>query len=199
MRTGDAGPRDEPTIIDMGTEPAMTRRPVHWRPLAAMLTLLLAAAVGYMLGDGHGRSTAVAPTPTPSAEAVIGADDIAPTGVTCSEQTGSTLRLGARLANRSTRLITLDGIGVELSSGALELIGTAWGACGGEASAPPGGITLAPGQSTWVSATVAVKVPCPDYAAVIFHIDFDEGRGTAQAGFNDLADVPYNGCRSSPR
>jgi anti-sigma factor RsiW len=199
MSTGDAGPRGEHSIIDMGTEPAMTPRPVRWRPLLAALALLVAAALGYVIGDRHGRSAANAPTPNPPAQTPIGADDIAPTGVTCSEQVGSTLRLGARVANRSTRIITLDGIGVELSSGALDLIGTAWGECVGDASAPPGGITLAPGEATWVSATVAVKVPCPDFAPVIFHIDFDEGRGTAVAGFNDLAEVPYTGCSPSPR
>jgi hypothetical protein len=199
MSTGDAGPRGEPAVIEMTGEPVETRRPVRWRPLAAALALLLAVAIGYVIGDHHGRSAAKAPTPNPSADTPTGTDDIAPTGVTCSEQVGSTLRLGARVANRSTRIITLDGVGVELSSGALDLIGTAWGECVGEASAPPGGVTLAPGEATWVSATVAVKVPCPDFALVVFHIDFDEGRGTALAGFNNLVDVGYTGCRPSPR
>ncbi|HKE64128.1 MAG TPA: hypothetical protein VKB59_05670 [Micromonosporaceae bacterium] len=199
-----AGAVASPAVIEIGPEPVLTRRPMPWRVLISVAALLVAAGIGYVIGDQHGRTSAASqanrtPGSAASSDPATAALDMAATGVTCSEQLGTTLRLGARLANRSTRPITLDGIGVELPGNGLELVGTAWGECIGAASAPPSGITLAPGEATWVSAIVAVKVPCPDSYPVIFQVNYDNDRATVQAGFNDLAGVPYSGCNLSSR
>ncbi|HEU0239661.1 MAG TPA: hypothetical protein VFR11_10340 [Micromonosporaceae bacterium] len=199
-----ASPAVSPAVIEIGPEPVLTQRPMPWRMLASVAALLVAAGIGYVVGDRHGRTSATSQANRTAASAAsesaaTEALDMAATGVTCSEQLGTTLRLGARLANRSTRPITLDGIGVELPGDGLELVGTAWGECIGAASAPPAGITLAPGEATWVSAIVAVKVPCPDSYPVIFQVNYDNDRATVRAGFNDLQGVPYTGCNRSSR
>jgi hypothetical protein len=195
-RTASGVRDDEDHVIDMGLEPVPHGRPLDWRVIAVVLAVCAAGVIGYAVGDRQGPITTNVRETTPSA-IVPAALGVVATGVTCSEQEGTTLRLGARIANHSPDPIVLDAIGVELPGNGLALIGTAWGECVGAASAPPSGVTLRPGDATWVSAVVAVHVPCPGAYPVIFEVDYGHGEGMVRAGFNDLAAVPYTGCQSS--
>ncbi|HEY7176208.1 MAG TPA: hypothetical protein VH442_14935, partial [Micromonosporaceae bacterium] len=99
---------DADHVINMGLEPVSQRRPLDWRVIAVVVAVCAAGVIGYLVGDRQGRINASIPETTPSATVGLAEVGIAATGVTCSEQEGTTLRLGARIANHSPNPILLD-------------------------------------------------------------------------------------------
>jgi hypothetical protein len=148
--------------------------------------LSVAAAIGSAAGDRYGRASGSTSNRSPD---TVAADPV----VNCSLQRGTTLQLGIRLVNDGTRPVTLQRIHVDLYGGGLELLATGWAPCDTELSGTPRPYTLAPGANTWVSATVAVRAPCPDGYPLLFMVDYDDGGVTKPFGFNDLGNVLYMG------
>jgi hypothetical protein len=56
---------------------------------------------------------------------------------------------------------------------------------------------LSPGQSTWLSATFELQIPCPVPAPVQFTVGYlAQGKAATASlpGFADLGEVPFSGC-----
>jgi hypothetical protein len=182
-------------IIDMGVEPAPQPRPVRWRVIGLIAALILAGAIGYLVGDNHGRSAArptAAPSPTrvvkPFAAVVL-------TGRQCSIQTGNRLQLGVEVTNNTTQSIMLTDVQIGLPLSGLHVRTKAFGTCG-SIGGNTGPQPLAAGNSTWMNATFDVDVPCPGAIPVLFVAVYDTGK-TVAGGFPDLGQVPYTGCSPS--
>jgi hypothetical protein len=66
-------------------------------------------------------------------------------------------------------------------------------------SATPGGAAVLPSNGTaWLSATFQVLVACPSTLPVRFSVSYQQNgrtRTTQLAGFPDLGQVPYTGCK----
>lgn len=182
-------------VIDMGVEPAPQRRPVRWRVIGLIATLIIAGAIGYFIGDNHGRSTA-RPTAAPSPTQVVKPfAAVTLTGRQCSIQTGRRLQLGVEVTNNTTQTIMLTDVQLGLPLGGLHVRTKAFGTCG-SIGGNTGPQPLAAGNSTWINATFDVDVPCPGPIPVLFVAVYDTGK-TVVGGFPDLGQVPYTGCSPS--
>jgi hypothetical protein len=184
-------------VIEMDVAPSPRPRPFRWRGIAALVALIVVAAGGYLIGDHHGRGVArpaAAPSPT-----VLPVSAVVMTGRTCAVQAGKMLTLGVEIRNDLTRTLMLDHIDIGLPLGMLRLRSTAFGTCGA-VGGNTGPQPLAPGNSTWLSATFDVQVTCPGPAPVLFVAEFHDGSAggkTVTGGFPDLGTVPYTGCPGS--
>jgi hypothetical protein len=150
---------------------------------------------------------------------------LAQTGGGCSVQRGHELQIGVEVINLSQTAVTLGQVKPVLPSGGLRLASQQWAPCGSLSpswqaadggmivlvrsstgvvevgSATPGGAAVLPSNGTaWLSATFQVLVACPSALPVQFSVSYQQnGRThTAQlAGFADLEQVPYSGCKGS--
>jgi hypothetical protein len=150
---------------------------------------------------------------------------LAQTGGACSLQRGRELQVGVEVINLSGTPVTLGQARPILPHGGLRLVSQQWAPCGALSpswqaadggmivfvkssagvvevgSAPPGSAAVLPPNGTaWLSATFRVLVGCPSPLPVQFSVRYQEnGRGdTAQlAGFPDLAQVTYTGCKAN--
>jgi hypothetical protein len=155
-----------------------------------VLSVLAAAAVGYVAGDRHDA------IPAPVASRAPAGGSISTTGHRCSEQLGTRLELGVEILNGSGTPATPRRIGVKLPLGGLRPVATRWGSCGQLPSTPAAGSpALAPGATTWVATTFDVLADCPGPLPVSFTVDYDQDGHSKTAdlpGFVDLGDVPYS-------
>jgi len=201
---GDAGDGD---LVEAGGQPTL------WPPRGARGTAVrlaaLALAAGLLLGFAAGHLTAkpAMPARAAGAQARIAAAgpldrtaEIFFTGNRCAIAHGRTLQLGIEIDNRSGSTITVSQISSALPEGGLRQIGSELATCG--SLAVPGGLplsTVASGASAWLTMTFAVKVRCPAPYPVLFVIKYAAaGKTTSMyfAGFPDLSQVPYTGCRA---
>jgi hypothetical protein len=186
-------------VIDMAVEPVPRQRPVPWRIIAVIAALLVGGAVGYVAGDRHGRNIA-RPATSPSRTTVIKPTAaVSMTGRRCSVQIGKRLELGVEITNDLPRPLLLKAIEIGLPLGGLRVRSTAFGTCGA-VGGNTGPQPLASGNSTWMSATFDVDVPCPRAYPVLFVAEYDSGYEAGKntvGGFPDLGDVPYTGCTAS--
>ena len=150
---------------------------------------------------------------------------LAQTGGACSVQRGQELQVGVEVINLSETSVTLGQVRPVLPRGGLRLVSQQWAPCGALApswqaadggmivsvkssagvvevgSTTPGGAAVLPPNGTaWLSVTFRVLVACPSPLPVQFSVGYQQsGRThTAQlAGFPNLAQVAYTGCKGS--
>jgi len=150
---------------------------------------------------------------------------LAQTGGACSVQRGRELQVGVEVINLSETAVTLGQVTPILPLGGLRLVSRQWAPCGALSpswpaadggmivfvkssagvvevgSATPDGAAVVPPDGTaWLSATFRVLAACPSPLPVQFSVSYQEnGRtDTVQlAGFPDLAQVTYTGCKGS--
>lgn len=148
---------------------------------------------------------------------------LAQTGGECSVQRGRELQVGVEVINLSETAVTLGQVRPILPSGGLHLASQQWAPCGALSpswqaadggmtvlvrsstgvvevgSATPGGAAVLPSNGTaWLSATFQVLVACPSTLPVRFSVSYQQNgrtRTTQLAGFPDLGQVPYTGCK----
>jgi hypothetical protein len=156
---------------------------------------------------------------------VVELSGLAQTGGACSVQRGRELQVGVEVINLSETAVTLGRVRPILPLGGLRLVSQQWAPCGALSpswqaadggmivlvkssagvvevgSATPGGAAVLPPNGTaWLSATFRVLVACPSPLPVQFSVSYQENRrtDTAQlAGFPDLGQVTYTGCKGS--
>jgi hypothetical protein len=181
-----------------------------WRPsrgagVLAVAALVVGLAAGYAAGDSRARGSAALPAPAATASAPAATFSFADSSAltqdiaTCSVQTGRELQLGVRVTNQSTATITLLTARAVLPRGGLKQVTWQWATCG----AIPDGLgqsdeILAPGASTWLTATFKVQLRCPGPAPVQFTVGYlVQGKPLTASlpGFPDLSQVPYTGCQ----
>jgi hypothetical protein len=154
---------------------------------------------------------------------IVDLSGLAETDGGCSVQRGRELQVGVEVINLSETAITLGQVRPVLPSGGLRLASQQWAPCGAlspswqaadggmtvlvrsstgvveEGSGTPGGAAVLPSNGTaWLSATFQVLVACPSTLPVQFSVSYQQnGRRhtTELAGFPDLEQVPYTGCR----
>lgn len=184
-----------------------------WRPSRgagafAVAALVAGLAAGYAVGYEHAPGGPASPartvTASPSASAppatfsFANAPALTQDTNACSAQTGTELELGVQVTNQSTAQLTLRAARAVVPTGMLKQVTWQWGPCG----ALPNGLgqsneILAPGASTWLTATFKVQVRCPGPAPVQFSVGYLARGHSATAklpGFPDLSQVPYSGC-----
>jgi hypothetical protein len=150
---------------------------------------------------------------------------LAQTGGACSVQRGQELQVGVEVINLSDTAVTLGEVRTVAPRGGLRLVSQQWAPCGALSaswqaadggmivyvksstgvvevgSATPGDAAVLPPNGTaWLSVTFRVLVACPSSLPVQFRVSYQQsGRAdTAQlAGFPDLGQVSYTGCRGS--
>ena len=156
---------------------------------------------------------------------VTGLSGLAQTGGACSVQHGQELQLGVQVINLSDTAVTLGQARPVLPHGGLRLISQQWAPCGALSpswqaadggmivfvkssagvvevgSATPGSAAVLPPNGTaWLSVTFRVLVGCPSPLPVLFSVSYQENRRTDAAelaGFPNLAQVAYTGCKGS--
>jgi hypothetical protein len=174
--------------------------------ILAVAGLVIGLAAGYAAGDRNARGSA-APGQRSGASAgepvrpAAGAPVLNQSAGQCSAQAGHTLQLGIQIVNQSAAPVMLRRVTAVTPPTGLRAIGQAWGPCG---ELPAGGAgpadALPPGASGWLTVTFRVRVPCPAAYPVQFTVRYDWLGHLAHSrlpGFNDLASVPYTGCRAS--
>lgn len=143
----------------------------------------------------------------------------------CSVQRGRELQVGVEVINLSETAVTLGQVRPVLPSGGLRPASQQWAPCGALSpswqaadggmivlvrsstgvvevgSGTPGGAAVLPPNGTaWLSATFQVLVACPSALPVQFSVSYQQdgrARTTELAGFPDLEQVPYTGCKGS--
>ena len=191
---------DDGKVIEMGGAPPPQRRPIkhrfRWRLGVAIAILATGAGIGYIIDDRHSPDDAALPRVGHSETSAVGA--VTSTGVTCSMQQGTALSIGVQLVNHAGHTVNLDEMIVELPPGSsVDLVAGLWGPCGtSNRSAQPAAVALDANATTWVSATVATRLPCAIPDPVVFVIDYDGGH-KLRTQFNDLGDGRYTGCNTS--
>lgn len=194
----------------------------------ASVTFALAAlAVGLLAGFFGGRLTAhkaghktmaYATVITPMVVPI--GDTIAMTGGRCAVQAGHNLELGLEIRNETGGPVTLRAIRPMFPLGGLRTISSGFGpcgalpatqlppaasavlACGGTTPRTPRacGLSVAPGATDWIHATVAVTGGCPEALPVWFKVGYSSARDSGVAalpGFPDLGPVSYRHCRGT--
>ena len=162
----------------------------------------------------------------PSNLGVAALSGLAQTGGACSVQQGRELQVGVEVINLSATAVKLGQVRPVSPGGGLRLVSQQWAPCGALSpswQAADGGMivfvkssvgvveagsetaggaaVLPPNGTAWLSATFRVLVACPSRLAVQFDVSYQEnGRtDTVQlAGFPDLEQVTYTGCKGSP-
>lgn len=166
--------------------------------------LLAGLAAGYAIGTLHAGNNPAAPARSrdaaqAAASPVVGDLPLIGDGPQCSAQTGRELQLGMQVTNTLATAVTLRRVDVVLPLGGLRAVSQAWGPCGElplPGQAP--GTVLPAGASTWFTVTFRVLVGCPGPYPVQFRLRYDLGGRPGSvflAGFSDLGQVPYSGCR----
>jgi hypothetical protein len=150
---------------------------------------------------------------------------LAQAGGACSVQRGRELQIGVEVINLSESAVTLGRVRPVLPLGGLRLVSQQWAPCGALSpswlaadggtivfiksstgavevgSATPGGAAVLPPNGTaWLSATFRVLVACPSPLPVQFTVSYQENGRTETArlaGFPDLEQVTYTGCKGS--
>ena len=203
-------------VVELGAS-SRFRLP-HWPPSrgAGILTvaaLVVGLAAGYAEGETERAGGTARPQPTvtvtasPSAQApgvsfsLAGSLALTQDAAACSAQTGHELQLGIQFTNRSTQPVTLTtATATTLLPGFLRLAGWRWQTCGGLLGAGPVDELLLPGESSWLTATFKVQVPCPGAANVQFTVRYlvqGQSETATLPGFSDLRQVPYSACPSN--
>jgi hypothetical protein len=190
---------DDEKVIEMGGAPSPGHRRINrafrWRLVVGIAILVAGSGIGYVIGDRHSSGDAALPPVGRSDASAVSA--VTSTGVTCSMQQGTALSVGVQLVNRAGHAVNLDQMIVELPPGSrFDLVAGYWGPCGtSNLSAQPRAVALEADATTWVSATVATRVPCAIPDPVVFVINYDGH--TLRAQFNGLGDGRYTGCHKS--
>jgi hypothetical protein len=156
---------------------------------------------------------------------VVDVSGLAETGGGCSVQHGRELQVGVEVINLSESAVTLGRVRPVLPSGGLRLASEQWAPCGALSpswqaadggmvvlvrsstgvvevgSGTPGDAAVLPSNGTaWLSATFQVLVACPSTLPVQFSVSYQQDghtHTTELAGFPDLEQVPYTGCKGS--
>ena len=151
---------------------------------------------------------------------------LAQTGGACSVQQGRELQVGVEVINLSDATVTLGQVRPVSPRGGLRLLSQQWAPCGAlspswqaadggvivfvktsagvieAGSATAGGAAVLPPNGTaWLSATFRVLVACPSRLPVQFSVSYQKNGRTEMAqlaGFPDLEQVTYTGCKGSP-
>ena len=151
---------------------------------------------------------------------------LAQTGGACSVQQGRELQVGVEVINLSDAAVTLGQVRPVFPRGGLRLVSQQWAPCGAlspswqaadggmivfvktsagvieAGSATAGGAAVLPPNGTaWLSATFRVLVACPSRLPVQFSVSYQKNGRTDMAqlaGFPDLEQVTYTGCKGSP-
>jgi len=210
LRPGSPPDGGDPSAGADVLESGNWRRPARrWRPPQAAVVmgaagLLAGLAAGYAIGTRHAGSHPAASARSrgvarAAASPVVGDFPLIQAGPECSAQTGRELQLGLQVMNTSATSVALRRVDVLLPLGGLRPVAQAWGPCGELPSlshAP--GTVLPAGAGTWFTVTFRVLVGCPQALPVQFRLRYDlDGRPGSSflAGFSDLGQVPYDGCR----
>jgi hypothetical protein len=225
--TGQAGrdngqvgeqPQGDDVIEQGGRETApRLRLPGGLRPpggagVLAAAALVVGLAAGYAAGSHQARAGAPVAAPGPSANpsaspapasafSFAGSQTLTQDINACSAQDGKQLQLGVQVTNQSALPLTLQTARAHTFDGALLQLRGQWAPCGAlpAALAQPRNV-LQPGQSTWLTVTLRVNVPCPGAYPVQFSVSYlvQGHRVTISLpGFSDLGQVPYSGCTVS--
>ena len=153
----------------------------------------------------------------------VGLSGLAQTGGACSVQHGRELQVGVEVINLSEAAVTLGKVRPIVPLGGLRPVSQQWAPCGALSpswpaadggmivfvrsstgvvevgSATPGSAAVLPPNGTaWLSVTFRVLVACPSPLPVQFSVSYQENGRTdiAQlAGFPDLGQVTYTGCK----
>jgi hypothetical protein len=188
-------------VIDMGQQPIDSRRPLPWRVFAAVVLVVVAGVVGYVIGDHHGAAMTTARPLVSPTRVVEPLSTVSVTGRQCAVEFGHQLQLGIEITNDTRHTVSLKTIGVDviLPVQGLSVRAKQFGTCGlvgGNTGPQP----LAPGNSTWISATFDNHQPCPVSsssniftASIIYTVHYDDGL-IATGGFSNLPDIAFPAC-----
>lgn len=108
-------------------------------------------------------------------------------------EVGHQLQLGIEITNDTRHTVSLKAVGVDGPIPGLSVRAKQFGRCGvvGGNTAPQ---PLAPGNSTWISATFDDHLPCRvSWSSIIFTVHYDDGL-TATGGFSYLPDIAFPAC-----
>ncbi|HET7012940.1 MAG TPA: hypothetical protein VFI65_03450 [Streptosporangiaceae bacterium] len=167
--------------------------------LGALVVGLVAGFVGGRVSAHHAHPTAAKKvTSSARSRGPFDATPVIFTGNSCGVQRGMDLQLGIEIMNQSTKAVTLGEVLPTFPLGGLHLITSGLGTCGEIPFASPfAKPVLGPGMTGWVTATVSVKVRCPQPLPVGFMVSYAQsGRSSATVlnGFPDLSQVAYRNC-----
>jgi hypothetical protein len=179
---------------------------------AVVIATLIALIVGLLVGFSVGHFTAhasrkVAAPPTTSTRISLtpilnplwATAAIETTGQECAAQAGKNLLLGVEIENTSGSTIALARVIPEFPMGGLHTIAIGIGVCGELPTVFP--ITsLSAGSTEWITATVAVRVKCPEPYPVWFKVEYSragKSEGTVIQAFPDLGEVSYGNCAAN--
>jgi hypothetical protein len=180
------------------------QRPGWWYAAATVA----AAVVAFGAGVAVGSQSRERPSPQAANTPPVVAAEVRSTGRQCSAQESMWLWLGVEVINDGPGTVVLQGLTIELPAGGFNVAGTMWGTCG--QLAPLNGIDapqapeLPEHETTWLSAVLAPRGPCPTPLPVRFRLLYANVATGASAirvldGFDDLGQVPYTGCAPPTR
>lgn len=219
-RSMDGGPFPE-DIVAQGSEPGPRFTSPGWRPsraagILSVVTLLAGLAVGYAIGNRQNgparttagtpaaRSTAVKSAASPAGQALADIPLYGPALTeepgTCSTQVGRNLELGIPVTNMSQDTVLLQyAEPVADMPSMLRVLSWHWAPCGFDGDGIiPDTVTLGPGETTWLTATVKPLVACPAASPLQFRVTYSvnsEQSSFTLPGFSDLTAVRYSGCK----
>jgi hypothetical protein len=164
--------------------------------------LVLGLVAGFVTGRAsahHAHPAAAKPGSTPvSTPLPLNVTPVIFTGNSCGVQRGMNLQLGIEILNQSGKAVTLGKVRPTFPLGGLRMITSGLGTCGEIPFAGPfTKPVLGPGMTGWVTATVSVKVRCPQPLPVGFMVRYAQsGKSSVAAlnGFPDLSQVAYRNC-----
>jgi len=171
--------------------------------LGALAIGLVAGFVGGRVSahhahHGHPAAAKSARTPGVTPTTPVDVPPVVFTGNSCGVQRGMNLQLGIEILNQSKKAVTLGKVLPTFPLGGLHMITSGLGTCGEIPLASPfTKPVLGPGMTGWVTATVSVKVRCPQPLPVGFMVSYAQfGRSSATVlnGFPDLSQVAYRNC-----
>jgi len=183
----------------MGQQPIDSRRPLPWRLFAAVVLVVVAGVVGYVIGDHHGAAMTTARPLVSPTRVVEPLSTVSVTGRQCAVEDGHQLQVGIEITNDTRHTVSLTAIDVDVPIPGLSVRAKQFGTCGVVAG-NTGPQPLAPGNSTWISATFDNHLPCQVpassniyTASIIFTVHYDDGL-TATGGFSYLPDIAFPAC-----
>jgi hypothetical protein len=209
-----SGTEQADVVIDLdsatGPDPAPPTAPA-WRAVAAAITtLLVGLAGGYLVGSQRSRDAAAPPAPsaTPAADSAYHPPpvDVVTVVRQCAIQSGKHLQLGAEMTNESGQALSVSAVIIVLPGTGLSVGHGGWGTCaevrtpGGSMrdDVPPGPMLIPPGASAWYTAELNVLVACPAGSPVEFLLRYQlDGQASSSLvhAFPDLGNIAYSGCR----